>query len=107
MSFENFVKWMELATDLSEKSIKNYLGGISKIDKDLLETSTSRKSLEAISSINELENSINKTEKDLDSLGTVNYLASEDFESLNERYENISSNVEELNLTKKAKGLLC
>ena len=56
MSFENFVKWMELATDLSEKSIKNYLGGISKIDKDLLETSTSRKSLEAISSINELEN---------------------------------------------------
>ena len=52
-------------------------------------------------SINELENSINKTEKDLDSLGTVNYLASEDFESLNERYENISSNIEELNLTKK------
>jgi len=52
-------------------------------------------------SINELENSINKTEKDLDSLGTVNYLASEDFESLNERYENISANVEELNLTKK------
>ena len=52
-------------------------------------------------SINELENSINKTEKDLDFLGTVNYLASEDFESLNERYENISSNVEELNLTKK------
>ena len=52
-------------------------------------------------SINELENSINKTEKDLDSLGTVNYLASEDFESLNERYENIASNVEELNLTKK------
>ena len=52
-------------------------------------------------SINELENSINKTEKDLDSLGTVNYLASEDFESLNERYENISSNVEELNLTKR------
>ena len=52
-------------------------------------------------SINDLENSINKTEKDLDSLGTVNYLASEDFESLNERYENISSNVEELNLTKK------
>ena len=52
-------------------------------------------------SINELENSINKTEKDLDSLGTVYYLASEDFESLNERYENISSNVEELNLTKK------
>ena len=52
-------------------------------------------------SINELENLINKTEKDLDSLGTVNYLASEDFESLNERYENISSNIEELNLTKK------
>ena len=52
-------------------------------------------------SINELENSINKNEKDLDALGTVNYLASEDFESLNERYENISSNIEELNLTKK------
>ena len=56
MSFENFEKWMELATDLSEKSIKNYLGGISKINKDLLETSDSPKSIEAISSINDLEN---------------------------------------------------
>ena len=50
---------------------------------------------------NDLENLISKTEKDLDALGTVNYLASEDFESLNDRYINISSNIEELNLTKK------
>jgi chromosome segregation ATPase len=52
-------------------------------------------------SANDLENLISKTEKDLDALGTVNYLASEDFESLNDRYINISSNIEELNLTKK------
>ena len=81
MSFENFVKWMELATDLSEKSIKNYLGGISKIDKDLLETSTSRKSLEAISSINELENLkikyfSDRENKELDTRGNGMYSAS-------------------------------
>ena len=52
-------------------------------------------------SANDLENLISKTEKDLDALGTVNYLASEDFESLNDRYTNISSNIEELNITKK------
>ena len=81
MSFENFVKWMELATDLSEKSIKNYLGGISKIDKDLLETSTSQKSLEAISSINELENLkikyfSDRENKELDTRGNGMYSAS-------------------------------
>ena len=81
MSFENFVKWMELATDLSEKSIKNYLGGISKIDKDLLETSASRKSLEAISSINELENLkiryfSDRENMELDSRGNGMYSAS-------------------------------
>ena len=81
MSFENFVKWMELATDLSEKSIKNYLGGISKIDNDLLETSASRKSLEAISSINELENLkikyfSDRENKELDTRGNGMYSAS-------------------------------
>ena len=81
MSFENFEKWMELATDLSEKSIKNYLGGISKIDKDLLEISDSPESLEAISSINELENLkikyfSDKEYKELDTRGNGMYSAS-------------------------------
>ena len=52
-------------------------------------------------SIYDIENVISKTENELDKLGTVNYLASEDFESLNTRYEDISSNIEELNTTKK------
>ena len=52
-------------------------------------------------SINDIENIISKTENELDELGTVNYLASEDFESLNTRYEDISLNIEELNTTKK------
>tara|TARA_E500000331_G_scaffold245086_1_gene235504 strand:- start:31 stop:942 length:912 start_codon:yes stop_codon:yes gene_type:complete len=81
MSFENFEKWMELATDLSEKSIKNYLGGISKIDKDLLEISDSPESLEAISSINELENLkikyfSDREYKELDTRGNGMYSAS-------------------------------
>ena len=81
MSFENFVKWMELATDLSEKSIKNYLGGISKIDNDLLEISASQKSLDAINSINELENLkikyfTDKENKELDTRGNGMYSAS-------------------------------
>ena len=32
-----FKKWMELSTDLSEKSMKNYTGGVKKIEADLLE----------------------------------------------------------------------
>ena len=52
-------------------------------------------------SINDIENIISKTEKELDELGTVNYLASEDFQSLNTRYEDIYSSIEELNTTKK------
>ena len=31
---DNFGKWLELATDLAEKSIKNYLGAIRKIKLD-------------------------------------------------------------------------
>ena len=32
---DNFGKWLELATDLAEKSIKNYLGALRKINLDL------------------------------------------------------------------------
>ena len=32
---DNFGKWLELATDLAEKSIKNYLCAIRKINLDL------------------------------------------------------------------------
>ena len=30
MEINNFKEWMELATDLSEKTIKNYIGAIEK-----------------------------------------------------------------------------
>ena len=36
---DNFGKWLELATDLAEKSIKNYLGAIRKINLDHLHSS--------------------------------------------------------------------
>jgi hypothetical protein len=36
MNLNNFQKWMELNTDLSGKSIKSYLGVISKINDYLI-----------------------------------------------------------------------
>ena len=42
MEITNFEKWLELATDLAEKSIKNYVGAISKINSQLVELNCSR-----------------------------------------------------------------
>lgn len=49
----------------------------------------------------ELENEIKLLEKKLDEIGTVNYLAKEDFDSLNLRYEEIQSTIDDLQLSKK------
>ena len=48
-----------------------------------------------------LENEIKNYETQLENIGTVNYLAKEDFETLNSRHEEITGNIEDLNLAKK------
>ena len=48
-----------------------------------------------------LENEIKGIEHKLEEIGTVNYLAKEDFESLNNRFEEITSTIEDLQLAKK------
>src|SRR5210317_1843276 len=48
-----------------------------------------------------LENEIKNYETQLENLGTVNYLAKEDFETLNSRHKEITGNIEDLNLAKK------
>ena len=55
MEVTNFEKWLELATDLAEKSIKNYVGVISKINSQLVESHIVQISLEEIKSAEELE----------------------------------------------------
>ena len=49
----------------------------------------------------ELENEIKLLENKLEEIGTVNYLAKEDFDSLNLRYEEIQSTIYDLQLSKK------
>ena len=48
-----------------------------------------------------IENEIKDIELKLEEIGTVNYLAKEDFETLNSRFEDITSTIEDLNLAKK------
>ena len=48
-----------------------------------------------------IENESKDIELKLDEIGTVNYLAKEDFETLNSRFEDITSTIEDLNLAKK------
>ncbi len=50
---------------------------------------------------NELENEIKHLEIKLEKIGTVNYLAKEDFDSLNLRHEEIQSSINDLQLSKK------
>ena len=49
-----FKKWMELSTDLSEKSMKNYAGGVKKIEADLLELDLTNQNLFEITSPDDL-----------------------------------------------------
>ena len=48
-----------------------------------------------------LHNEIKAIEHMLEEIGTVNYLAKEDYESLNNRFEDITSTIEDLSLAKK------
>ena len=48
-----------------------------------------------------IKNEIKNYETQLENIGTVNYLAKEDFETLNSRHEEITGNIEDLNLAKK------
>ena len=48
-----------------------------------------------------LQNEIKAIEHMLEEIGTVNYLAKEDYESLNNRFEDITSTIEDLRLAKK------
>ena len=52
---DNFSKWLELATDLAEKTIKNYTRAIKKISFDLSKDNIVQTSLEEISNEEELE----------------------------------------------------
>lgn len=52
---DNFEKWLELATDLAEKTRKNYLGAMKKINLDLVEKNVVEDSLEEIQSNSDLE----------------------------------------------------
>ena len=76
---DNFVKWLELATDLAEKSIKNYVCDRKK-DLDLIEQNVIQMNLEEIRSTEELENIkrdyfLNPINKDLDEKGNGMYSA--------------------------------
>ena len=50
-----FVQWMELNTDLSTKSIKNYLQGIKTIDEELISKNMVQLGLKEIKTVKELE----------------------------------------------------
>ena len=52
---DNFEKWLELATDLADKTIKSYIGALKKINFDLAEQNIIQMSLEEINSGEELE----------------------------------------------------
>ena len=49
----------------------------------------------------EIINKINNCENTIEKIGVVNYLAKEDFDSLNTRYEEIQNSIDDLLLTKK------
>ena len=53
---DNFAKWLELATDLAEKTIKTYTRAIKKISFDLSEKNIVQMSLEEITTEEDLEN---------------------------------------------------
>ena len=49
---------------------------------------------------NEIQNQIKKNESDLEQIGTVNYLAKDDYELLNDRFIEITKNIDDLKLAK-------
>ena len=53
--YENFKKWLELNTDISEKSIKSYLGVLKKVSDYLVHSGIIKLSLDEIKEIDELK----------------------------------------------------
>jgi hypothetical protein len=78
--YDNFRKWLELNTDISEKSIKSYVGGMNKISIDLVDLGIIQVSLDEIKDIDKLKKikenyfSIPKN-KELDERGNRMYSA--------------------------------
>ena len=54
-NYDNFRKWLELNTDISEKSIKSYVGGMNKISDELIKLKTIQNSLDEIKDIDQLK----------------------------------------------------
>ena len=76
----NYYSTLKNIYGLSEEWIKNY-------------------SIEGLNQ-NKLQNQIKLNESELEKIGTVNYLARDDFESLNERFNEITKNIDDLKLAK-------
>ena len=77
---DNFAKWLELATDLAEKTIKNYIRAIKKISFDLSEKNIVQMSLEEITTEEDLENIkrdyfLDPEKKEMDEKGNRMYSA--------------------------------
>ena len=77
---DNFAKWLELATDLAEKTIKNYTKAIKKISFDLSERNIVQMSLEEITTEEDLENIkrdyfLDPEKKEMDEKGNRMYSA--------------------------------
>jgi hypothetical protein len=53
--YDNFRKWLELNTDISEKSIKNYVGGMNKVSDDLIDSGIIKTSLGEIKDLDKLK----------------------------------------------------
>jgi len=53
--YNNFNKWLELNTDLAEKSIKKYVGAVKKITKSLVKSKIIQQSIQEINDIDELD----------------------------------------------------
>ena len=77
---DNFEKWLEPATDLAEKTIKNYTRAIKKISFDLSEKNIVQMSLEEITTEEDLENIkrdyfLDPEKKEMDEKGNRMYSA--------------------------------
>ena len=77
---DNFAKWLELATDLAEKTIKNYTRAIKKISFDLSEKNIVQMSLDEITTEEDLENIkrdyfLDPEKKEMDEKGNRMYSA--------------------------------
>lgn len=78
--YDNFRKWLELNTDISEKSIKSYVGGMNKVSVDLVDLGIIQVTLDEINDIDKLKKikenyfSIPKN-KELDERGNRMYSA--------------------------------